>query len=70
MTKELTQQNISDLKKSDATEYIPLNGLYYRAGTNGLSFHKKDKYLTKIGHCNDFRNKDLRAINSELAIKI
>ena len=51
---------------TDYTEYHFINGKYYRAGSNGLSLHKRDRNFTKIGQCNSFRDMNFANVVSQL----
>lgn len=62
----MRKKNFELLKNASALDVIPIGNYYYKVGTYGLSKHKKDKYLTEVGHCNDFRNKELKTVIMEL----
>jgi len=58
---------LNALKKcKDCLEYHKQGGFYYRAGSFGMTKHKADRHLTRVGYCADFRNKTNTAILAEL----
>jgi hypothetical protein len=62
----MRRKNFELLKNASPFDMIPIGNYYYKVGTHGLSKHKMDKDLTEVGHCNDFRNKDLKTVIMEL----
>lgn len=61
----MSTNDFEELKNSnDPYEYHLIGRFYYRAGTFGLG--KYNKKFEKVGHSNDFRNKDFKTVIEDL----